>query len=61
MPHLARSAGSFWTFHFYNYFAFIVMQAFFRFLGLVCANFDSAFRIGAFCTSFPAVQMTSIE
>jgi len=45
MSHLARSAGGFFTFHLFTYAAFLAMQGFFRTLGLLCTNFDSAFRV----------------
>ena len=48
MPHLARSAGGFFTFHLFTYMAFLAMQGFFRTMGLFCSNFDSAFRIATF-------------
>ncbi|KAL5519548.1 SNQ2_1 [Sanghuangporus vaninii] len=48
MPHLSRSAGGFFTFHLLTYLAFLSMQGFFRTLGLLCSNFDSAFRIATF-------------
>ncbi|KAH7886334.1 pleiotropic drug resistance ABC transporter [Phlebopus sp. FC_14] len=48
MPKLARSAGGFWTFHLFVYLAYLTMQGFFRTFGLLCANFDSAFRLATF-------------
>ncbi|KAF8807904.1 hypothetical protein BYT27DRAFT_7189991 [Phlegmacium glaucopus] len=45
---LHRSAGAFWTFHLFNYLAYLVMQGFFRTFGHLCANFDAAFRLAAF-------------
>ncbi|KAI6120967.1 pleiotropic drug resistance ABC transporter [Pisolithus croceorrhizus] len=45
MTNLARSAGGFWTFHLFVYTGYLAMQGFFRTLGLICANFDSAFRL----------------
>ncbi|EGO05281.1 hypothetical protein SERLA73DRAFT_157866 [Serpula lacrymans var. lacrymans S7.3] len=48
MPHLSRTAGGFWTFHLFNYVAFLTMQGFFRTFGLLCANFDTAFRVATF-------------
>lgn len=48
MPHLSRSAGGFFTFHLFTYVAFLAMQGFFRTMGLLCSNFDSAFRIATF-------------
>lgn len=44
MTNLSRNAGGFWTFHLFNYVAYITMQGFFRTFGLMCRNFDSAFR-----------------
>lgn len=48
MSGLHRSAGAFFTFHLYNYIAYLVMQGFFRTFGLICFNFDSAFRLAVF-------------
>lgn len=48
MSGLHRSAGGFWTFHLFNYIAYLVMQGFFRTFGLLCFNFDSAFRLAVF-------------
>ncbi|KAF8555113.1 pleiotropic drug resistance ABC transporter [Imleria badia] len=48
MPDLARSAGGFFTFHFFVYLTFLAMQGFFRTFGLLCVNFDSAFRLATF-------------
>ncbi|KAI5119991.1 hypothetical protein M0805_004434 [Coniferiporia weirii] len=48
MPHLSRSAGGFFTFHLFTYFAFLAMQGFVRTLGLLCTNFDHAFRLATF-------------
>lgn len=48
MSGLHRSAGAFWTFHLFNYIAYLVMQGFFRTFGLLCFNFDSAFRLAVF-------------
>ncbi|KDR85534.1 hypothetical protein GALMADRAFT_234460 [Galerina marginata CBS 339.88] len=45
---LHRSGGAFWTFHLFNYIAYLVMQGFFRTFGLMCFNFDSAFRLAVF-------------
>jgi ABC-type multidrug transport system permease subunit len=45
---LHRSGGAFWTFHLFNYVAYLVMQGFFRTFGLLCFNFDSAFRLAVF-------------
>lgn len=43
-----RSAGAFFTFHVFNYIAYLAMQGFFRTFGLVCVSFDAAFRLAAF-------------
>jgi hypothetical protein len=43
-----RSAGAFFTFHLFNYLAYLVMQGFFRTFGLICVNFDAAFRLAVF-------------
>jgi len=48
MSGLSRTAGGFWTFHLFVYMAYLVMQGFFRTFGLLCANFDSAFRLATF-------------
>ncbi|KAE9401914.1 pleiotropic drug resistance ABC transporter [Gymnopus androsaceus JB14] len=48
MSNLNRSAGGFFTFHIFNYIAFLTMQGFFRTFGQLCTNFDSAFRLAAF-------------
>lgn len=44
----ARSAGGFFTFHLFVYVSFLCMQGFFRTFGLLCINFDSAFRLATF-------------
>ncbi|KAK7025463.1 ATP-binding cassette transporter snq2 [Paramarasmius palmivorus] len=48
MANLDRSAGGFFTFHIFNWIAFLSMQGFFRTFGLFCTNFDSAFRLATF-------------
>ncbi|KAJ7292923.1 ABC-2 type transporter-domain-containing protein [Mycena rebaudengoi] len=48
MTNLHRSGGGFWTFHIFNYLAYLTMQGFFRTFGLLCTNFDSAFRLAVF-------------
>jgi hypothetical protein len=45
---LHRSAGGFFTFHLFNYVAYLVMQAFFRMFGLITFSYDSAFRLAVF-------------
>ncbi|KNZ76344.1 Brefeldin A resistance protein [Termitomyces sp. J132] len=45
---LHRSAGAFFTFHLLNYVAYLSMQGFFRTFGLICSNFDAAFRLAVF-------------
>ncbi|KAG6874373.1 hypothetical protein C0995_015109 [Termitomyces sp. Mi166 len=45
---LYSSAGAFFTFHLLNYIAYLSMQGFFRTFGLICSNFDSAFRLAVF-------------
>ncbi|KAJ8515436.1 hypothetical protein ONZ45_g7152 [Pleurotus djamor] len=47
MCNLNRNGGAFWTFHLFNYLAFLAMQGFFRTVGLLCTNWDSAFRLAA--------------
>ena len=46
--HRARSAGGFFTFHLFVYMTYLAMQGFFRTFGLLCINFDSAFRLATF-------------
>ena len=48
MTNLSRSAGAFFTFQMLIYISFLVMQGFFRLLGILCNNFDQAFRLGSF-------------
>ncbi|KAF8665434.1 hypothetical protein AX16_000453 [Volvariella volvacea WC 439] len=48
MSGLHRSAGAFFTFHLFNYIAYLGMQGFFRTFGHLCSNFDSAFRLATF-------------
>ncbi|TBU62153.1 ABC-transporter [Dichomitus squalens] len=48
MSDLARNAGGFFTYHLFIYIAFLTMQGFFRTLGIICTNFDSAFRLATF-------------
>ena len=48
MTNLSRSAGAFFTFQMIVYISFLVMQGFFRLLGILCSNFDQAFRLGSF-------------
>lgn len=48
LTNLSRTGGGFWTFHLFNYLAYITMQGFFRTFGLLCSNFDSAFRLASF-------------
>ncbi|KAF8079124.1 ABC-2 type transporter-domain-containing protein [Lyophyllum atratum] len=45
---LHNSAGGFFTFHLFNYVAYLSMQGFFRTFGLICSNFDAAFRLAVF-------------
>lgn len=45
MVNLHRSAGAFWTFQLFSYLGFLAVQGFFRTFGLLCSNFDTAFRI----------------
>ena len=40
MSGLSRSAGSFFTYHLFNYLAYLCMQGFFRTFGQLCRNFD---------------------
>ena len=48
MSHLDRSAGGFFSFHLFNYTAFLTMQGFFRLIGLFCSDFNVAFRVAVF-------------
>ncbi|KAG9009142.1 hypothetical protein FRB94_012414 [Tulasnella sp. JGI-2019a] len=48
MTGLYRSGGAFWTFHLLVWMAFLTMQAIFRTIGVLCPNFDSAFRVAVF-------------
>ncbi|KAJ7687385.1 ABC-2 type transporter-domain-containing protein [Mycena rosella] len=48
MTNLNRSAGGFFTFHLFNYVAYLTMQGFFRTFGLLCTNFHTAFRLAVF-------------
>ncbi|KAG9049169.1 hypothetical protein FS837_010988 [Tulasnella sp. UAMH 9824] len=48
MTGLRRTAGAFFTFHIFIYLEFLTMQGFFRTIGVVCPNFDSAFRLASF-------------
>lgn len=68
MVGFARSAGGFFTFHLFQYMAFLAMQvsfpeidlkdsrvkvtdtsqSFFRMFGILCTNFDMAFRLATF-------------
>ncbi|OBZ78638.1 Brefeldin A resistance protein [Grifola frondosa] len=48
MSNLARSAGGFFTYHMFTYLAFLTMQGFFRTFGVMCSNFDNAFRLATF-------------
>ncbi|KAF8633557.1 hypothetical protein AX15_001356 [Amanita polypyramis BW_CC] len=42
---LHRSGGAFWTFHLFVYLGFLTLQGLFRTLGLICFNFEAAFRL----------------
>ncbi|KAF8215759.1 pleiotropic drug resistance ABC transporter [Mycena galopus ATCC 62051] len=48
MANLNRTAGGFWTFHLFNYIAYLTMQGFFRTFGVLCTNFHVAFRLAVF-------------
>jgi ABC-type multidrug transport system permease subunit len=48
MSNLHRSPGGFFTFHVFNYIAYLAMQGFFRTFGLLCQSFESAFRLSVF-------------
>jgi len=45
---LHRSAGAFFTYHLFSYMAFLSLQGLFRTFGLLCVNFESAFRLSIF-------------
>jgi ABC-type multidrug transport system permease subunit len=48
MVNLRRSGDAFWTFHLFNYMAFLSIQGIFRTLGFFFSSYDAAFRLGAF-------------
>jgi ABC-type multidrug transport system permease subunit len=48
MAHLRRSGVAFWTFHLFNYMAFLAIQGLFRTLGFFFSSYEAAFRLGAF-------------
>ncbi|KAI0347995.1 ABC-transporter [Trametopsis cervina] len=48
MAGLARNGGAFFTWELFSYVAFLAMQGFFRTFGLMCTNFDGAFRLSVF-------------
>ncbi|KAM5536016.1 hypothetical protein V8D89_010274 [Ganoderma adspersum] len=48
MSNLARNPGGFFTYHLFIYLGFLTMQGFFRTFGIMCSNFDSAFRLATF-------------
>ncbi|KAI0690742.1 ABC-2 type transporter-domain-containing protein [Cytidiella melzeri] len=48
MANLDRNGGAFFTWELFSYLAFLAMQGFFRTFGLMCTNFDSAFRLSVF-------------
>ncbi|EJT99550.1 hypothetical protein DACRYDRAFT_81942 [Dacryopinax primogenitus] len=47
MAGLSRNAGGFFTFHLINYTGFLSMQGLFRTFGILCPDFNTAFRLGA--------------
>jgi hypothetical protein len=47
MAGLKRNPGGFFTFHLINYTGFLAMQGLFRTFGILCPDFDTAFRLGA--------------
>ncbi|KZO94469.1 ABC-transporter [Calocera viscosa TUFC12733] len=47
MAGLKRNPGGFFTFHLINYTGFLSMQGLFRTFGILCPDFDTAFRLGA--------------
>lgn len=48
MANLHRSGDAFWTFHLFNYMAFLSTQGIFRTLGFFFSSYDAAYRLGAF-------------
>lgn len=48
MAGLYRSAGAFFTYHLFSYIAFLAMQSLFRTFGLICFDFNAAFRLAVF-------------
>ncbi|KAG8862307.1 hypothetical protein FRB96_001886 [Tulasnella sp. 330] len=48
MTGLYRNGSAFWTFHILVWLAFLTMQGIFRTIGVLCPNFDSAFRVAVF-------------
>ena len=48
MAHLRRTGAAFWTFHLFNYMAFLTIQGLFRTLGFFFSSHEAAFRLGAF-------------
>jgi ABC-type multidrug transport system permease subunit len=48
MANLHRSGDAFWTFHLFNYMAFLSIQGLFRTLGYLFSSYDAVFRLGAF-------------
>lgn len=48
MANLYRSGDAFWTFHLFNYMAFLSIQGIFRTLGFFFSSYDAAYRLGAF-------------
>ena len=48
LTNLSRSAEAFFTFQMLIYVSFLVMQGFFRLLGILCNNFHQAYRLGSF-------------
>ncbi|KAJ7596495.1 ABC-2 type transporter-domain-containing protein [Mycena floridula] len=48
MTNLNRSAGGFFVFHLLNYTTYLALQGFFRTFGLMCKDFNTAFRLSTF-------------
>ncbi|KAI0095244.1 ABC-2 type transporter-domain-containing protein [Irpex rosettiformis] len=48
MVNLNRNGGAFFAWELVSYLAFLTMQGFFRTFGLMCSNFDTAFRLSVF-------------
>ena len=50
MANLDRNGGAFFIWELFSYLAFLTMQGFFRTFGLMCSNFNMAFRLSVLLT-----------